>query len=102
MKLLPLKLSTVVATLFMHSHVLCRLDTFEVIVQIGLIMGQLITRFTRGVEKRDINLEYETPGDGDAIDGNDEYQPSDNDEVEERNDGVRTQRFTPPKVGMIL
>ena len=93
MKLLPLKLSTVVATLFMHSHVLCRLDTFEVIVQIGLIMGQLITRFTRGVEKRDINLEYQTPGDGDAIDGNDEYQPSDNDEVEERNDGVQ---FRPP------
>ena len=56
-----------------------------------------------GVEKRDINLEYQTPGDGNAyaIDGNDEYQPSDNDEVEERNDGVRTQRFTPPKVGML-
>ena len=44
------------------------------------------------------------PGDGNAyaIDGNDEYQPSDNDEVEERKDGVRTQRFTLPKVGMIL
>ena len=89
---------------FLHSYFLCRLDTFEVIVQIGLIMGQLITRFTRGVEKRDINLEYQTPGDGNAyaIDGNDEYQPSDNDEVEERNAGVRTQRFSLPKVGMIL
>ena len=85
----------------MHSHFLCRLDTFEVIVQIGLIMGQLITRFTGGVEKRDINLEYQTPGNAYAIDGNDEYQPSDNDEVEERNTGVRTQRFTTPKVGMI-
>ena len=62
-------------------------------------MGQIITWLTGGIEKRDINLDYQTYGDGDAyaIDGNDEYQPADNDEVEERNDGVRTQRFILPK-----
>ena len=71
-------------------------------------MGQLITRLTGGIEKRDINLDYQTYGDGDAYatDANGEYQPSDYDEVydevEER-DGVRgTRRFTPPNVRMIL
>ena len=65
-------------------------------------MGQIITWLTGGIEKRDINLDYQTYGDGDAyvIDGNGEYQPSDYDQVEERNDGMRTQRFSPPKVRM--
>ena len=68
-------------------------------------MGQIITWFTGGLEKRDINLDYWTYGEGDtyAIDGNDAYQPSDYDEVEE----MSTRRFTPPnspnpKVRMIL
>ena len=71
-------------------------------------MGQLITRSTGRVEKKDTNPDYQTYGDGDAfaIDANGEYQPSDYDEVydevEER-DGVRgTRRFTPPNVRMIL
>ena len=67
-------------------------------------MGQLITRSTLRVEKTDISEDYQTYGDGDvyAIDANGEYQPSDYDEVEER-DGVRgTRRFTPPKVRIIL
>ena len=42
-------------------------------------MGQLITRFTGGIEKQDINLDYETyarEGDADyAMDHNGEYQP---------------------------
>ena len=81
---------------------LCRSDTSE--VQIALIMGQIITRLTGGIEKRDINLDYQTYGDGDAyaIDGNAEYQPSDYDEVDERNDGMRTPRLTPPTVRVIL
>ena len=81
---------------------LCRSDTSE--VQIALIMGQIITRLTGGIEKRDINLDYQTYGDGDAyaIDGNAEYQPSDYDEVDERNDGMRTARLTPPKVRVIF
>ena len=58
-------------------------------------MGQIITWLTGGLEKRDINIDYWTYGEGDtyAIDGNDAYQPSDYDEVEEMN----TRRFTPPK-----
>ena len=70
--------------------------------QIITWLGQIITWLTGGIEKRDINLDYQTYGDGDAyaIDGNDEYQPSDYDEVEERNDCMRTQRFSPPKVRM--
>ena len=67
-------------------------------------MGQIGTRLTGGIEKTDINVEYRTYGDGDAyaIDANGEYQPSDYDEMEERNDGMRTRRFTPPKVRRIL
>ena len=67
-------------------------------------MGQLITRLTGGIEKRDINLDYQTYGDGDAYatDANGEYQPSDYDEVEERDDVKGTRRFTPAKVRMIL
>ena len=63
-------------------------------------MGQLVT----WVEKTDINLDYQTYGDGDAyaIDGNAEYQPSDYDEVDERNTRMRTPRLTPPKVRVIL
>ena len=61
-------------------------------------MGQIITWFTGGLEKRDINLDYWTYGEGDtyAIDGNDAYQPSDYDEVEERDEGRSNRRFTPP------
>ena len=67
-------------------------------------MGQLITRFTGGIEKKDINQDYQTYGDGDAYttDANGEYQPSDYDEVEERDDVRGTRRFTAPKVRMIL
>ena len=67
-------------------------------------MGQIITRPTGGLEKEDINLDYQTYGEGDvyAIDNNGEYQPSDYDDMEEQNDGVRTRRFTPPKVRRIL
>ena len=64
-------------------------------------MGQLITRLTDGIEKTDINLDYQTYGDGDpcAIDANGEYKPSDNNEVE---DDIRsTRHFTPPEVRMI-
>ena len=73
-------------------------------MQIDLTMGQIITWLTGGIEKRDINLDYQTYGDGDAyaIDANDEYQPSDYDEVEERDDVRGTRRFTPPKVRIIL
>ena len=62
-------------------------------------MGQIITRFTGGVEKTDIDVDYQTYGDGDAyaIDANDEYQASDYEEAEERNDGNAL-----PKVRMIL
>ena len=88
----------------MLNHFLCRSDTFEVKAQIDLIMGQIITWLTGGIEKRDINLDYQTYGDGDAyaIDGNAEYQPSEYDEVDERDDGMRNPRLTPPKVRMIL
>jgi len=62
-------------------------------------MGQLITRSTGGIEKKDTNTDYQTYGDGDAyaIDANGEYQPSDYDEVEERDDVKGTRRFTPAK-----
>ena len=54
--------------------------------------------------KHDVNLDYQTYGEGDvyAIDNNGEYQPSDYDDMEKQNDGVRTRRFTPPKVRRIL
>ena len=67
-------------------------------------MGQIITRLTGGIEKRDINLDYQTYGDGDAyaIDANGEYQPSDYDEVEGKDDVRGTHRVAPPKVRMIL
>ena len=86
------------AELLMHRTILCRSDAFEVNVQIDLIMGQIITRLTGGIQKTDINLDYQTYGEGDtyAIDGNDAYQPSDYDEVEERDEGRSTRRFTPP------
>ena len=53
------------------------------------------TCLTGRIEKRDINLDYQTYGDGDsyAIDGNDYYQPSDYDEQEDR-----TRHSRPPKV----
>ena len=73
-------------------------------MQIDLIMGQIITRLSGGIEKRDINPDYQTYGEGDtyAIDGNVAYQPSDYDEVEERDEGRSTRCFTAPKVGMIF
>ena len=89
----------------MHNMTLLSFaDAFEVNVQIDLTMGQIITRTTGGVGKTDINEDYQTYGDGDAyaIDGNDEYQPSDYDEVEERDEGRSTRCFTAPKVGMIF
>ena len=73
-------------------------------MKIGLNMGQSVTTLTGGIEKTDINSDYQTYGTGGsyAIDGNSEYQPSDYDEVEERDDVRGTRRFTPPKVRMIL
>ena len=65
-------------------------------------MGQLVTRVTGGgIEKGDINLDYETYGDGDmyAIDDNCEYQPS---ELEETYGRMSTGSFTSPKVWMDL
>ena len=52
------------------------------------IMGQLVTRLTGGIEKTDVNPNYQTYGDGDtyAIDGNGYYQPSDYDDMEETSD----------------
>ena len=49
-------------------------------------MGQLVTRATGGIEKRDINPDYETYGNGDtyAIDGNDEYQSLEFEETYDR------------------
>lgn len=65
-------------------------------------MGQLIARPTGGIEKTDVNLEYQTYGIKDerdyAIDANGEYQPSDYDDMEQRNDNPRAQRTTRPKV----
>ena len=58
-------------------------------------MGQHVTKVTGGIEKTDINLDYETYGDGDtyAIDGNCEYQSSDLNEVEEAYDRMSTGSF---------
>ena len=65
-------------------------------------MGQLIARPTGGIEKTDVNLEYQTYGiEGErdyAIDANGEYQPSDYDDMEETKDHPRAQRATCPKV----
>ena len=65
-------------------------------------MGQLITRSTGRIEKKDTNPDYQTYGDGDAyaIDANGEYQSSDYDE--EKDDVRGTRRVAPPKVRMIL
>ena len=67
-------------------------------------MGQLITRSTGRIEKKDTNPDYQTYGDGDAYatDTNGEYQPSDYDEVEGKDDVRGTHRVAPPKVRMIL
>ena len=58
-------------------------------------MGQIITP-----EKRDINPDYQTYGDGDAyaIDANCEYQPSDYDELEDTYDRMSTRHTKTPKV----
>ena len=65
-------------------------------------MGQLITRLTGGIEKTDINLDYETYGiEGErdyATDRNGEYQPSDYDDMDETNDRPCAQRTIRPKV----
>ena len=49
-------------------------------------MGQSVTRLTGGIEKTDVNIDYQTNGDDDshAIDGNGEQEPSK--EVEETSD----------------
>ena len=67
-------------------------------------MGQLVTRLTGGIEKRDVNPNYETYGDGDAyaIDGNGYYQPSDYDDMEETSDRMRSRRSSRIKVLMTL
>ena len=67
-------------------------------------MGQLVTRLTGGIEKRDVNPNYETYGDGDAyaIDGNGYYQPSDYDDMEETSDRMSSGRSSRIKVLMTL
>ena len=64
-------------------------------------MGQLMTRFTGGIEKTDINLDYQTyavEGERDyAIDGNDEYD-SHYDDMEGTSDRPSTRRIARPKV----
>ena len=67
-------------------------------------MGQLVTRLTGGIEKTDINPDYETYGDGDAyaIDGNGYYQPSDYDDMEETSDRMSRRRYSRNKVLMTL
>ena len=64
-------------------------------------MGQLFARPTGGIEKTDINLDYQTyavEGERDyAIDGNDEYD-SHYDDMEGTSDCPSTQRITRPKV----
>ena len=63
-------------------------------MKIGLSMGQSVTRLTGGIEKTDVNIDYQTNDDDDsyAIDGNGEQEPSK--EVEETSDR--------PKVWIIL
>ena len=69
--------------------------------QIGLIMGQIITQLTGGIEKQDINLDYETYGiEGErdyATDRNVEYD-YDYDNMEEKSKSQGTQRTARPKV----
>ena len=64
-------------------------------------MGLLITRLTGGIEKQDINLEYETYGiEGErdyATDRNVEYD-YDYDNMEETNESQGTQHTARPKV----
>ena len=61
-------------------------------------MGQCTTRPTGGIEKIDINEDYQTYGEGDnyAMDANDYYQPSDYNE--ETSGRKSTRRFTRLKV----
>ena len=68
------------------------------------IMGQLVTRLTGGIEKTDVNPNYQTYGDGDtyAIDGNGYYQPSDYDDMEETSDRMNTGCSSRIKVLMTL
>ena len=65
--------------------------------------GQLITRLTGGIEKTDINLDYETYGiEGErdyATDRNGEYD-YDYDNMEETNNSQDAQRTTQSKVMM--
>ena len=64
-------------------------------------MGQLIAGLTGGIEKTDINLDYQTYGvEGErdyGIDGNDEYDAH-YDDMEETSDHPSTRRITRPKV----
>ena len=55
-------------------------------MKIGLNMGQSVTTLAGGIEKTDVNTDYQTNGDDDlyAIDGNGEQEPSK--EVEETSD----------------
>ena len=68
---------------------------------IGLIMGQRIARPTGGIEKTDINYDYQTYGIESeydyAIDGNDEYDCH-YDDVEGTSDRPSTQSITQSKV----
>ena len=68
--------------------------------QILFMMGQLYTRLSGGIMKKDINVYYDTYGfEGEcAIDNNDEYQPSYYDEMYEVDNHMSTRGTRRPKV----
>ena len=67
----------------------------------GQLISSLVIRLTGGLSKTDVNLEYDTYGfEGDvdySTDRNEEYQPSDYDEIyDDVMDGTRVRGITPP------
>ena len=70
--------------------------------QILFMMGQLYTRLSGGIMKKDINVYYDTYGfEGErdyAIDNNGEYQPSDYDEMYEVDNHMSTRGTRRPQV----
>ena len=62
----------------MHKMSSWQFYHLQVIVKIGLSMGQRITRPAGNIEKTDVNVDYQTGnGDSYAIDGNGDHHPSD-------------------------
>ena len=70
--------------------------------QILFMMGQLYTRLSGGIMKKDINVDYDTYGfEGErdyAIDNNCEYQPSYYDEMYEVDNHMSTRETRRPQV----